>query len=129
MIGFVLLSFLQPEAFCQKNRNQIKVKSDSIVVDSIEYELIVIDPGFETWLFSKPSMNYYSKQYYESRNRLYVLEWNSRFMNPSRYSDLYDSKIEYYSGTDYGIELNYRLYYYFLFFEETNHVKLIDRGR
>jgi hypothetical protein len=129
IIGLVLLAFLQPDTFCQKNKNQVKVKSDSIAVDSVEYELIVLDPGFDSWLMSKPTMNYYSKQYYETRNRLYVLEWNRRYMNPQRYGGLYDSTIDYYPGTDYGLELNYRLYYYFLFFEEANHIKLIDRGR
>ena len=129
IIGIALLAFLQPDVHCQKSRNQIKVKPDSVAVDSIEYELIVFDVGFNSWLISKPPMSFYSQQYFESRNRLYVMEWNNRYRHPHRYGDLYDSEIEYFPWIDYGLELNYKLYFYFLFFEETNHVKLIDRGR
>ena len=128
IIGLVLFAILQPDSYCQKNKNQVKVKPDSISVDSVEYELIVLDPGFDSWLITKPSMNFYSKQYYETRNRLFVLEWNYRSQNPIRFGDLYETTIEYYPDIDYGIELNYRLYYYFRFFEETHHVKLLDRG-
>jgi hypothetical protein len=129
LIVFVFLAFIATDANCQKNRNQVKVKPDSVAVDSVEYELIVLDPGFESWLSTKPSMNFYSKEYYETRNRLYVTEWNIRNLNPIRYGDLYDTAIEYFPNIDYGLELNYRLYYYFRFFEETNRVKLIDTGR
>lgn len=129
MIGFVFLALIITDANCQKNRNQIRVKPDSVAVDSVVYELIVLDPGFESWLATKPTMNYYSKEYYETRNRLYVTEWNIRNLNPMRFGDLYDTAIDYLPNIDYGLELNYRLYYYFKFFEETNRVKLIDTGR
>jgi len=127
-IGFVLLLFLNCEGICQKKRDQLKITPDSIKVDSIEYKLIVLDPGFEAWLATKPPVNFYSKEYYETRNRLYVTEWNYRYTHTIRFGELYDSRIEYYPNLDYGIDLNYRLYYYFRFFEETNHVKLINQG-
>ena len=38
---------------------------------------------------------------------------------------LYDNYIDYNPDADYGMDLNYRLYYYFKYFEETNHVKLL----
>jgi hypothetical protein len=129
IIGFVLLAFLKPDIYCQKDRNRVMVKPDSLTADSIEYKLIVFDPGFESWLVSKPAMNFYSKEYYEIKNRLYVLEWNNRYQQPMRFGNLYETLIDYYPNIDYGLELNYRLYYYFRFFEETNHVKLVDQGR
>jgi hypothetical protein len=127
-IGFVFLLFLDSEGTCQNKRDKLKIQPDSIKVDSIEYKLIVSDPGFDAWLATKPPVSFYSKDYYEIRNRLYVTEWNYRYMHAIRFGELYDSRIEYYPNVDYGIDLNYRLYYYFRFFEETNHVKLLNQG-
>jgi hypothetical protein len=129
IIGMILLLFFQPDGICQKKRNEVKVQTDSVAVDSVEYELIILDSGFDSWLGTKPSMNFYSTQYYEMKNMLYVAEWNSRNQNPMHFGNLYESRIEYYPNIKYGLELNYKLYYYFKYFEETNHVKLIDDGR
>jgi hypothetical protein len=127
LIGLVLVIFIMPEGNCQRSRDKVKIKPDSLKVDSVEYKLIVFDPGFDSWIATKPQMNFYSKEYYETKNRLYVTEWNYRNQQPLTFGDLYDSKIEYYFNVDYGIELNYRLYYYFRFFEETNHISLINQ--
>ncbi|MDX9929128.1 MAG: DUF6146 family protein [Bacteroidales bacterium] len=97
--------------------------------DSMEYELIIIDPEFEGWLSTKPSMNYHSNEFYRQRNIRYVQEWNHRFRSPDRYGDLYETYIDYRPNIDYEIELNYRLYYYFVYFEEKNRVRLISRVR
>jgi hypothetical protein len=128
VIAIVLLALMEPDGHCQKNRDPVKVKPDTITVDSVEYKLIVLDPGFDTWLATKPPVNFYSKEYYELKNKLYVTEWNYRYQHALHYGDLYENLIDYDFNTDYGLELNYRLYYYFRFFEETNHVKLIDYG-
>lgn len=124
----IILVAIQTVGFGQKKRDRIKVEADSVSVDSLEYKLIVLDPGFDSWLATKPSENFYSKEYYAHRNRMYVSEWNQRYMT-SRNSRLYDSYIDYNSGTDYGLSLNYKLYYYFRYFEETNHVRLVNFGR
>ena len=124
----VILVAIQTVGFGQKKRDRLKVKADSVSVDSLEYKLIVLDPGFDSWLATKPSANFYSKEYYAHRNRMYVSEWNQRYMT-SRNSRLYDSYIDYNTVTDYGLDLNYKLYYYFLYFEETNHVRLVNFGR
>ena len=126
--GLLLLAFLQTNGYCQKNRNLVQVKPDSVAVDSIKYSLIVLDQGFDSWLAAKPPMNFYSKEYYEVKNRLYVTEWNYRHQNQGIFGDLYESKIDYEPFIEYGLELNYRLYYYFRFFEETNHVKLLNQS-
>lgn len=128
LIAAVLVAFLEPRCYSQKDRKPVKVKPDTVSVDSVEYKLIVLDPVFESWLATKPPMNFYSKEYYELKNRLYVLEWNYRYQHPLRYGDLYETSIDYEPRIDYGLELNYRLYYYFRFFEEVNHVKLVDFG-
>ncbi|MBE0422920.1 MAG: hypothetical protein IBX66_03185 [Lutibacter sp.] len=90
-----------------------------IANDSLEYEIIIFDIGFETYLntIAKP-MNFYSKEYYETKNRFYVTEWNIRALNPSRYrSDIYENQIDYDFNVDYGLEVNYKLYNYFKFVE------------
>jgi len=128
ILVIILLAILQTEGFSQKKRERVKVNPDSVTVDSVEYKLIITDPGFDSWLATKPPANFYTKEYYEHRNLLLVTEWNIRNQNPLKYGDLYDTRIDYYPNIDYGIDLNYRLYYYFRFFEETNHVKLTDQS-
>jgi hypothetical protein len=128
-IGLALLVVFAVNGYSQKDKSRIRLKQDSVVVDSIKYELFVIDPGFDGWLATKPRKEFYSKYYYEGKNRMFVVEWNNRYLNQSRYGYLYETYIDYDPRTDYGLDLNYRLYYYFLYFEETNHVKLLPGGR
>ncbi|KAB1154122.1 DUF6146 family protein [Flavobacterium luteum] len=102
----------------------IKAKSsvsDTIRIanDSLEYEIIIIDSGFNTWLngTARPR-GYYSISYLENRNYLYVTEWNNRVSDPLRYDhNLYEMRIEYQPNINYGYEVNYLLYNYFLYFE------------
>lgn len=92
-----------------------------IANDSLEYEILIIEPGFNSWLVStaKPE-GYYSQQYMENRNIQYVIEWNQRVMQPQRYnSNLYELQIDYRSNIDYGYEVNYKLYNYFIYFQLT----------
>lgn len=98
-----------------------------IASDSLAYELIIFDPGFETFLAMKPSAEFYSQHYYESWNRRYVLEWNIRHQNPLRYGDFFQTHIDYDPLVDYGLDLNYRLYNYFLFIDERYGIRLINR--
>ena len=90
-----------------------------IANDSLEYEIIIIDIGFELYLHSiaKPA-NFYSQSYYEIKNKFYVTEWNIRTQNPLRYnSSIYENVIDYNFSTDYGLDVNYKLYNYFKFVE------------
>lgn len=94
-------------------------ESVKITNDSLEYEITIIDIGFETYLntIAKP-MNFYSKEFYETKNKFYVTEWNIRARNPLRYrSDIYENQIDYDFNVDYGLEVNYKLYNYFKFVE------------
>ncbi|GAO29093.1 DUF6146 family protein [Geofilum rubicundum] len=95
--------------------------------DSLEYELVVLDPGFTSFLATQPPAEHYSQSYYEGWNHRYVLEWNSRHRHPLRYGDFYQTEIQYDPHTDYGLELNYQLYYYFQFIEQEYGIELIRR--
>jgi len=97
-----------------------------IANDDIEYEITIIEPGFNSWLAStaKPE-GYYSQQYLEGRNRLYVTEWNLRVLQPQNFNpNLYEMRIDYDPGVDYGYEVNYKLYNYFIYFQLTYKQKL-----
>jgi hypothetical protein len=90
-----------------------------IANDELEYEIIIIDNGFETYLASiaKPA-SFYSVDFYETKNRQYVTEWNIRYRNPQRYnSSIYENEINYDFNTNYGLDVNYKLYNYFKFVE------------
>lgn len=92
-----------------------------IANDSLEYEILIIEPGFNAWLATtaKPE-GYYSQQYMENRNIQYVTEWNQRVLQPQRYnSNLYELQIDYQPNIDYGYEVNYKLYNYFIYFQLT----------
>ena len=97
-----------------------------IANDDIEYEIIIIEPGFNYWLASmaRPE-GYYSQSFMEARNRVYVQAWNSRVLQPSIYdSNLYEMQIDYDYGIDYGYDVNYKLYNYFIYFQLTYNQKL-----
>lgn len=87
--------------------------------DSLEYQIIIIEPGFNTWLLSNARPEgFYSQQYLENRNIILVNAWNMRVLSPGNYNpNLYEMQIDYRSGIDYGYEVNYKLYNYFIYFQ------------
>lgn len=96
-----------------------------IANDELEYEVIIIDPGFNSWLASRARpRGYYSQQHLENKNRLWVMEWNSRFLQPQRYGELYLMQIDYRNNIDYGYEVNYLLYNYLVYFQQTTGQRL-----
>lgn len=97
-----------------------------IANDSLEYEVIIIDNGFSTWLASRAyPRNYHSLSYLESKNDLYVTEWNNRVLQPQRYnSNLYEMSIDYRRDIHYGYEVNYLIYNYMIYFQNTYKQKL-----
>ncbi|MEP2279671.1 DUF6146 family protein [Maribacter sp.] len=105
-----------------------QVEGDTITISSntTEYEIIIIEPGFNVWLSSvaKPE-GYYSQSFLENRNYMMVLEWNNRVIQPSRFDpNLYELQIDYSSQIDYGYEVNYKLYNYFIYFQRKYNQRL-----
>ena len=102
---------------------RLTLRNTSQAKDSLEYELIVFDPGFDFWLSSNSfQKNQYSNAYLQSMNNLYVTEWNRRYSLGSR---LIESYIDYSPFNEYDFELNYKLFMYFKYFEESNRIKLL----
>lgn len=95
--------------------------SDTVRIanEETEYEVIIIDPGFNTFLYSQARpRGFYSEVFLEQRNVIYVNEWNIRARQPMQYdSDLYLMQIDYDPNIHYGYEVNYLLYNYFVYFQ------------
>lgn len=88
-----------------------------------EYELIIIDPSYQTWFItnSRP-MGYYSPSYYENWNNRYVQAWNEKVNQQGYYRSAnypFQNRIDYDPTIDYGVELNYQLFWYFRYVHAT----------
>ncbi|NER13802.1 hypothetical protein GWK08_10150 [Leptobacterium flavescens] len=111
----------EKEAFSSKTKDTVRIANDSL-----EYEIIIIEPGFNFWLNSiaRPR-GYYSQNFLENRNRILVIEYNIRVNSPLRFDpNLYPWRIDYSPGIDYGYEVNYLLYNYFIFFQRRYNQRL-----
>ncbi|WP_282018834.1 DUF6146 family protein [Salegentibacter mishustinae] len=121
-IYIILLGLFVYSCGSTRDRNlgdsQFNEDTVRIANDSLEYEIIIIEPGFNLFINSiaRPE-GYYSQQYLENKNRFLVSEFNQRVSQPQNYNpDLYLQEINYNPSIDYGYEVNYLLYNYFVFF-------------
>ena len=126
--GLLILVACNASQNKKKIEEKSKLESDTIRIANkeIEYEVLIIDVGFSSWFNSnaKPR-NYYSQSYLESRNRVWVLEWNRRAMLSSQYNpNLYEMTINYETNINYGYEVNYMIYNYLVYFQLKNNQKL-----
>jgi len=125
VLGFLIVGCNTSKRIPSSN-NEVSNKitaNDTVTIanDELEYEIIIIEPGFNYWLASRAKPEgFYSQQFLENRNYQYVIEWNQRVMQPQRFnSSLYEMQIDYQPGTDYGYDVNYKLYNYFIYFQLT----------
>lgn len=97
--------------------------SDTIRIanNELQYEIIIIDPGFNNWFATNARpRDFYTQTFLEGRNSIYVSEWNRRFLQPNNNQNIYDMKIDYNLTNNYGFEVNYLLYNYFIYFQIKN---------
>jgi hypothetical protein len=81
--------------------------------DTTEYEIIIVDIGFDTWYLTNYSeAKDRSNEYYRYKNMVAVANWND-YYHLGRYDRVIESYIDYRPGIDYGIELNRKLFWYF----------------
>lgn len=97
----------------------VAAESDTVRIanDSLEYEIIIIDPGFSYFLnaVAQPE-GYHSLDYLENKNQFLVADYNARVRQPYRYDpNIYEMEINYDSKIDYGYDVNYKLYNYFVY--------------
>jgi len=115
------VSAKEKTAFQQKEGDTITIASDKT-----EYEIIIIEPGFNFWLqgIARPR-DYYTQSFMENRNQIFVTNYNQRVMQPMRFDpNLYEQQINYEPHIDYGYEVNYKLYNYFIYFQRKYNQRL-----
>jgi hypothetical protein len=119
---------------CGSNRSTSTTTDDSSTVsndtirianDSLEYEVIIIELGFNSWLATQPPRGYRSQSGMDISNDFKVTTYNLRANNPLRYgANLYPFRIDYDRDVDYGYEVTYLLFNYFKFFEQRYNQRL-----
>ncbi len=118
-------------AACSSQKEVVKIKDNGTEVeekDSLEFELEVLDPKFDTWytLHDSPAQ-YRSQSYYENWNHQYVNAWNANALDP-RKSKFFEPIVGYDPTQDYGFELNHKLFYYFLYVENVLNIEIMPGG-
>ncbi len=104
--------------------------NDTIRISNPEtsYDIVIIETGFAVWLLTQQPKENFTSDLLAIRNRLLVAEWNRRVQQPTRYRklNLYEQEINYFPTVDYGLEVNYKLYMYFKFFQEKYNQNLLQ---
>lgn len=129
---FVLVSLLvvscgtQNKTVTTTDNSEEREEPVRIANDSLEYEIIIIDIGFNNFLNTNAfPMSYYSQDFLETRNQIYVTNWNIRAQNPTQFNPLiYENIIDYQPNIDYGLEVNYKLFWYFQFAQRKYNMRL-----
>lgn len=117
---------------CESNKKILKqspnkegvIDTIRIANDELEYEIIIMEQGFDRYLNTQPPEDFYGTSFLENKNYLYVTAYNRRVMNITYGRDLYPQHINYDTTVHYGQEVNYLLYMYFKFFEQKYNQKL-----
>lgn len=110
-----------------RKANATATANDTVRIanDSLDYEIVIIEPGFYNWLVTQFPEDYYTLSFLENRNQFYVQEYNRRVINPNQYdSQLYLWQIDYQPNVKYGKQVNYLLYNWFVYFQKTYKQKL-----
>jgi hypothetical protein len=92
--------------------------------EDLEYEVIIIDAGFNGWLATYgKNRNFYTQNYMKQRNIIWVTQWNQNVIT-GRQAELFLMSIDYDYSIDYGFEVDYLLYNYLTYFQLTNNIQL-----
>ena len=121
LLGIFIISCSTTKNLNDNAEAETTVSGDTIKIanDSLEYKVIIIEPGFDTWLITQAKpRTHYTKDFLEAKNRQWISTYNSRVANPIQNSELYPHEINYEYDVDYGFEVNYMLYNYLLYFQE-----------
>lgn len=82
--------------------------------DTITYELVIFDPGFNSWYMreSRPA-SFYSQAYLERWNKILTDQWNQLIHSARRRDCIPGVYLDYDTDIDYGMQFNHELFYYF----------------
>ena len=118
-------------AACSVSRPMMPTDKNLISLESEEdqYEVMVLDPGFESWFITTWSRaNDRSEAYYSNWNQQYVLAWNYKASQPHT-SQFFNNRIEYDPNIRYGIDVERKLYYYFRWVDTKLGIPILDTPR
>ncbi len=124
ILCFFTLLFASCNSTMQTANKAVVSDSDKVIIanDSLEYEVIIIDGGFSTYLATTAyPRNYHTKSYLENKNSFWLREYNARARQGK---SLYEVPVDYESNIDYGYEVNYLLYNYLVYFQNKYNQKL-----
>ena len=108
-----------------KNIENTQNPKKAIIIDSTEYVITIDDPDFDTWYLLRYSASQdHSNEFYQMKNNYAVTNWND-YLVRNKYSRVINYYINYNPSTDYGIEVNRKLYWYFKYIEENYRVSLL----
>lgn len=128
VLSLFLATFCMAQETKQAETSESPVEINKEETDSAEYEILIIELGYENYLVTQPPMNFYTEQYYKNWNTWYVAEYNHRYISGPR-REIYEHQIDYNSQIRYGLEVEYKLYHYFRYFEKKYGVTLVSRGK
>lgn len=119
-VGIIVILSMLFLAGCATQNRMLNVADGNLIdisQNDEEYEVMVLDPGFETWFLTtwSPSKDR-SQEYYSSWNQQYAAEWNYKATRPQT-SKFFNDVINYDASIDYGIEVERKLFYYFRWVE------------
>lgn len=121
-IFFVLFMIMSSFTFSQTDTLTIKN-------DSLQYEVRIIDPIFNTWMIGNARpVGFYSLDYLETFNRFFVTEWNYRYITYTT-NERYQFYIDYSPNIKYGYDVNYLLFNYFQYIKYRTGERIGVRGR
>jgi hypothetical protein len=125
---FIIVASMLLFAACstqQKTTGTSGVK-ELIGSDSTEYGIIILDPEFDHWYITHHSNALdRDNEVYRMYNRTAVMNWNDYFIL-GKYRNIIENHLDYDYNTDYGIEVNRKLYWYFRFVEERYKIRLLN---
>ena len=114
---------------CAVTQPYVMITSENIIPiteEKTEYEIDIIDPGFNTWFliqWNQAKDNSY--KFYDTWNDRYVQAWNFKATHPM-YGSFFNSTINYDINEDYGMEVSRKLYYYFSYVEDELNIPILN---
>lgn len=127
-----LIFSLSIYAFRPTDKSYLLPATDSISInqaDSTTYDIIITETGYDNWILTNAQPRwYYNNAYYRNKNQFFVIDWNNRVIETMGRAP-YEEQIFYNPNIDYGLEVNYKLYWYFKFMEHKYGIRLNGGGK
>jgi hypothetical protein len=80
--------------------------------------------GFNSWFISnRKPIWYYDKEYYHIKNTFFTTTWNIRVLD-NMHREPYDFEIDFDQKIDYGLDVEWQLFWYYKYLEQKYHINL-----